>query len=154
MLYELLYTSLAKWEMSSNELIELLEKSREKNKLLNITGLLVYHNREFVQIIEGEKETVLELYDIITKDERHTSVRTFWENSISKRGFSKWAMGFIKVENLELSTLNGYPQFLKEGFSSGEITSIQTKGKKLILSLTKRLIQREQLLRMRKTGPR
>ncbi len=144
MLYELLYTSVAKRSMSSLELIELLEQSREKNLRLNITGLLVYHNREFMQIIEGEKETVLELYDTIANDERHTSVKTFWERSISERGFSKWAMGFINPENLELSTLKGYSRFLKEGFSLTDITSRKTVGKKLILNFRKILIQREQ----------
>ena len=139
MLYELLYTSVAKWEMSSNELIELLQQSREKNLRFNITGLLVYHNREFMQILEGDKETVLEFYDMITNDERHTSVRIFWENSISDRGFSKWAMGFVNIENIELSTLKGYSQFLKEGFSSADINHCQTIGKKLILSLRDRL---------------
>ena len=139
MLYELLYTSVAKWEMSSLELIELLEQSRKKNLRLNITGLLVYHNGEFMQILEGEKETVLELYDTITNDERHTSVKTFWEDSISERGFSKWAMGFVNTENIELSTIKGYSRFLKEGFSSADITHCQTVGKKLILSLRDRL---------------
>ena len=139
MLYELLYTSVAKWEMSSNELIELLEQSRKKNLRLNITGLLVYHNGEFMQILEGEKETVLELYDTITNDERHTSVKMFWEDSLPERGFSKWTMGFVNTENIELSTLKGYSQFLKEGFSSADINRCQTIGKKLILSLRDRL---------------
>ena len=150
MLYELLYTSVAKWKMSSNELIELLEQSREKNLRLNITGLLVYHNREFIQVLEGEKETVLELYDTITQDERHTCVKTFWESTISERGFSKWAMGFINPENLASLTLEGYSRLLKERFSSADIPSSQTIGKKLILSLSERLIQREQRLRMTK----
>ena len=146
MLYELLYTSVAKWEMSSLELIEIVEQSRENNLRLNITGLLIYHNREFMHVIEGEKETVLQLYDAIINDERHTSIKTFWEHPISERGFSKWSMGFINTENLDLSTLKGYSQFLKEGFSSADITSRQTIGRKLILSLSERLIQREQLL--------
>ncbi len=45
-------------------------------------------------------------------------------------------------------------RFLKEGFSSADITSSQTSGKKLILSLSEGLIQREQLLPMTKTGAR
>ena len=139
MLYELLYTSVAKWKMSSNELIELLEQSRKKNLGLNITGLLVYQNGEFMQILEGEKETVLELYDTITNDERHRSVKTFWEDSISERGFSRWAMGFVNTDNIELPTFKGYSQFLQEGFSSADINHCQTIGKKLILSLMDRL---------------
>ena len=154
MLYELLYTSVAKWEWSSNELIELVKESREKNLRLNITGLLIYHNREFMHVIEGEKETVFDLYDTIINDERHICVKTFWEHPISKRGFSKWSMGFINPENLDLSTLKGYSRFLKEGFSSADITSCQTIGRKLILSLSERLIQREQLLQMAETGDR
>ncbi len=141
MLYELLYTSVARREWSFNELIKLIEKSREKNLRLNITGLLVYHNREFMQILEGEKETVLELYDTIANDQRHTAVRIFWEHPISERGFSNWAMGFINTEKLDMSTLTGYSRFLQEGFHSSEI-SRRTIGKKLILNLKEQLLDR------------
>ena len=92
-----------------------------------------------MQILEGEKETVLELYSTIINDERYRCVKTFWQGSISERGFSKWAMGFVSTENIELSTLKGYSRFLKEGFSSADITHFQTIGKKLILSLRDRL---------------
>ena len=140
MLYELLYTSVAKWKMSSLELTELLEQSRKKNLKLNITGLLVYHGGEFMQVLEGEKETILELYDTITNDERHTSVKTFWESSISERGFSNWAMAFVNTEGIDLLTIEGYSQFLKEGFPSADVTDRQTIGKKLLLCLRDDLI--------------
>ena len=140
MLYELLYTSVAKWKMSSLELTDLLEQSRNKNLKLNITGLLVYHSGEFMQVLEGEKETILELYDTITNDERHTSVKTFWESSISERGFSNWAMAFVNTEDIDLLTIKGYSQFLKQGFSSADLTDRQTIGKKLLLRLRDDLI--------------
>ena len=140
MLYELLYTSVARWKMSSLELTELLEQSRKKNLKLNITGLLVYYSGEFIQVLEGEKNTVLKLYDRIANDERHTSIKTFWEGSISERGFSKWAMTFVNTENVDVLNIKGYSQFLREGFSSADTTHYQTNSKKLLLSLRDELI--------------
>ena len=53
--FQLIYVSLATRPMTPGDLVELLTQSRDKNARLGITGLLVYHNREFMQLLEGER---------------------------------------------------------------------------------------------------
>ena len=62
-MYELLYCSMATREMKEADILSILEKAREKNSRLGVTGLLVHQKRtnEFLQILEGEKEVVLSL---------------------------------------------------------------------------------------------
>ena len=119
MLYELLYSSEASWEMTQKELLELLEQSRTKNKKLGVTGLLLYHNKEFMQLIEGEKSVILELWETIRKDERHFYAKVIYEGPIHERGFSEWSMAFKNIAGLDLDQLTGFSDLLRQGFTAG-----------------------------------
>ena len=98
-MYELIYTSIAVKEFNDSELLEILTQARINNEKHDITGMLVYKNREFAQILQGEEERVRRLYQNIENDERHTSVKLFHENIIENRTFSKWSMSFLKLNN-------------------------------------------------------
>lgn len=100
MLYELLYSSAAAVKFDDNTILYLLQEAREKNTHQNITGLLVYHGREFAQILEGEKEDVLSTFEKIRMDERHTSVNVIWQNSVESRSFTDWRMAFVHTEDM------------------------------------------------------
>ena len=73
-LFCLVYTSLANQKMSDDNLKDLLKKSRLKNETLNITGMLLYLDPFFIQILEGEEAIVNETYNIIKQDSRHVQV--------------------------------------------------------------------------------
>ncbi len=97
-MYELIYTSVGQKIFSSFDLLEILEQARNNNIKLNITGMLVYKDQEFAQILEGEKETVKNLYEKIRNDPRHTSVKVFHEDEIHNRYFSEWSMAFAEIK--------------------------------------------------------
>ena len=58
MIFELIYYSTASPDLSTNDILNILENSRDFNSKNEITGCLLYHNNEFVQLIEGEEEAV------------------------------------------------------------------------------------------------
>ena len=58
MIFELIYYSTASPDLSKNDILNILENSRDFNSKNEITGCLLYHNNEFVQLIEGEEEAV------------------------------------------------------------------------------------------------
>jgi hypothetical protein len=99
-------------------LIALLEHSREKNAELGITGILVCYKKHFLQVLEGERDTIFDLFKTIRQDERHTSVITFWDNPISKRDFQEWTMAFLNFNDMDKSKLQGYSDLLEKGFTS------------------------------------
>ena len=65
MIYYLVYLSTATDHLGKGDLKILLEKSRAKNAQRSISGLLVYEDRDFIQILEGNKKTVIELFEKI-----------------------------------------------------------------------------------------
>ena len=119
MLYELLYSSEASSEMTQDDLLELLEQSRTKNRFLGITGLLLYHNKEFMQLLEGEKSEVLKLWETIKKDERHFMATAIYQGPIPERGFSEWSIAFQNIDGLDIDKLPGFSDLLKQGFTAG-----------------------------------
>ena len=70
-MYYLIYSSKASDGMNETDLKQILAKAEEKNKKQNITGLLVYFNGTFIQMLEGKKEDVLETFERIEDDDRH-----------------------------------------------------------------------------------
>ena len=74
MLHELVYVSEATRDMSIADLTSLLDLSREKNTRLSITGLLVYYDQKFMQLLEGERTDIFSLYETIYMDERNKQI--------------------------------------------------------------------------------
>lgn len=120
-LHTLLYTSAATHEMNMQEIKEILVSAREFNTKHQITGLLLYHDRTFMQVLEGEQETIHELFDSICDDDRHTSVSLTWEEAISTRTFPDWAMGFRALDEGDTERIQGYSRFFDEEFQNNAI---------------------------------
>lgn len=118
-MYELLYCSMATREMKEADILSILEKAREKNSRLGITGLLVHQKRtnEFLQILEGEKEVVLSLLETIKADKRHKRLNLIHEKEVSERGFKDWNMAFANMESIDKTKLKGVSGFLEMGYT-------------------------------------
>jgi len=135
MLHELLYTSAARNPMSTEDLMALLKHAREKNARLQITGLLVYHNGEFMQLIEGEKEIVQSLWKTIRLDDRHIAARIVYDGPIKERGFAEWTMGFRDLGDADPKELEGFSGFLDNGFTSEVVAENPSLARKLMVSI-------------------
>ena len=53
MLQSILYVSVTNKDYSDNELDKLLGQFRTNNKVYDITGMMLYYNRNVIQYIEG-----------------------------------------------------------------------------------------------------
>ena len=110
----LIYGSTASQLFTDSELVELLKKAREKNERLDVTGCLLYHKGTFLQVLEGDEATVVELFGSIRKDTRHKEVICFLKRSIPEREFGEWRMGFVKAEKDNFPSEDGYTNFLAD----------------------------------------
>jgi hypothetical protein len=99
-LFTLVYVSVATKEMTADDLLALLEQSRTFNKENGLTGLLLYKERFFIQVLEGEESIIDSLFERIKVDARHFNVLLILKKPIIARNFEEWAMGF-KVPNLD-----------------------------------------------------
>lgn len=103
MLVELLYCSVSETPQLTNvDLDHILASARRRNAFEKITGMLLYYRGEFVQILEGEKKSVENMYEkFIGPDPRHTALNKVHQNTISHRSFSEWSMGFVGAAEIE-----------------------------------------------------
>ncbi|MEJ7557477.1 MAG: BLUF domain-containing protein [Pedobacter sp.] len=109
MLYTKLYISNADRAFNNDELEELVSESRTWNSRHGITGFLAYVEGvldgkircQFIQVVEGLKSNIEEVFSNIKHDPRHRDIYVIKEGIINTRQFGSWNMGF---ERLNLST--------------------------------------------------
>jgi hypothetical protein len=102
MLIQLIYVSSAVRLLSEDELLELLAQARETNRHRNITGMLLYGEGNFLQVLEGEAADVDAVYATIQQDPRHHHLLLIEREPIAARNFSEWSMGFHRMSAKEL----------------------------------------------------
>jgi CheY-like chemotaxis protein len=78
----------------------MLRTAQENNYNLGISGLLVYGNNRFLQVIEGIKGPLESLYEKINKDERHSDLHLISEEEIEAPAFDLWRMLFINLDTI------------------------------------------------------
>lgn len=98
---QLCYASTATREMQRKDLLELLTYARKRNAEDGITGLLLFHGRHFLQVLEGEADPVHETFKRICRDERHTQIALLFEDLVSQRQYRDWSMGFQALDGSE-----------------------------------------------------
>ena len=115
-LIHLIYASLGTQDFSADQLTDLLQKAREANGRLGLTGMLLYSqsDRSFFQVLEGEPADLDRLYPKISADTRHSKVTLLIREPISKRTFGEWTMGFTSVTWPQLQSIPGLNDFFRE----------------------------------------
>lgn len=114
-MFYLIYVSSAVKLMNHDELLLLLDEARKKNQELGVTGMLLYQEGTFMQMLEGEKQIVLDLYEAIKKDDRHTGVLTMLTDEIAERNFKDWSMGFFNMD--ETGEFPNYKDYINENIT-------------------------------------
>ena len=99
-LVELSYLSEAVSDMSFLGLMRLLESARAFNQKNGISGILLYDNQQFGQIIEGERASVMKAWKRIQEDKRHHRIELLEIREISERSYSEWLLRFYGGETL------------------------------------------------------
>ncbi|MFI3190318.1 MAG: BLUF domain-containing protein [Methylococcales bacterium] len=113
-LHCLVYTSLSRQKLSDDNIKYFLQLIRHKNEIEQVTGMLVYLDPFFIQVLEGEETTVNRLFDIIKNDPRHYKVSLIYKKPIAERHFSNWTMGFSKISYKDIEMLDGFSDFLQK----------------------------------------
>ena len=129
-LFEILYKSESvSTSVITVELENILRISRLKNSKRNITGMLMYFRGEFIQILEGDQDQVLNVFSTaIKKDPRHSNVRLIAEGPIVHRSFSDWSMGFVGDEAIQSRVSVSTSALMMDLLSQEAKQSPQTPG--------------------------
>jgi hypothetical protein len=114
-LIHLIYASAATQDFGTAELTALLQQSREANERLGLTGMLLYSEGNFFQVLEGEPAAVNQLYEKIGRDKRHNQCTLIIKEPIARRLFENWSMGFSRVSSEEIRKIAGLNDFFHDG---------------------------------------
>jgi hypothetical protein len=98
MLYQLGYVSIATSVMQRDDLVAILDEARRLNRAAAVTGLLLFHDGTFFQVLEGERKDVLETFERIAADPRHRDIRVLFREGVGERLFADWSMGFQLID--------------------------------------------------------
>ncbi len=113
-LYSILYTSKSSVGVFDSEIFKIIEKAQVKNAELGLTGMLLYIEDAFLQVIEGEEENVKALIDVIRHDPRHYHFSVILQGKIEQRNFEKWRMGlkiFTPQDLMDMKMINQDNEF-------------------------------------------
>ncbi len=139
-LIQLIYVSSASKLLDAAELERILATSRQHNTPAHITGMLLYAEGSFIQVLEGEEADVLHTYQRIDKDPRHRNLIVIERAPIGERQFSQWHMGFRSLSEADAAEHPGYAPFFKRGFDAATLGA--QPGTALAMLLNFRLTMR------------
>ncbi len=108
MLVRLLYASRAAQTLTPEVIESILAQSRAHNPEHGITGLLCYSGDIFMQVLEGGRDAVCELYNMIARDPRHGNVRILSYEEIFERRYANWTMGQVNLARVNPSLMLKY----------------------------------------------
>lgn len=92
--FHLVYVSHAVEDISYTDIRNILEVSRKNNAQENITGLLVFREGFFLQLLEGTENAVKQVLGNIMMDDRNHSLRVLIETN-GERLFGDWSMAYL-----------------------------------------------------------
>jgi hypothetical protein len=107
--YRIMYSSQASAPLGVAGLQQILDDARTGNEAHDVTGVLVYVDGVFFQVLEGDREVVRRLMASIARDTRHHSVKVFHEAEAGERAFASWRMAFLSATAEQMSAWAGLP---------------------------------------------
>ena len=126
-LTHLIYASTASRRFDKQELLKLLENVRAANARCGVTGMLLYEDLNFFQVLEGPESAITPLFKKIATDKRHTGVVMIIQEPIVERSFADWTMSFSKITREELRSIDGLNDFFGKNSVFSQLDSGRAK---------------------------
>ncbi len=106
-IFHLVYKSSAREDLDRYDVSRIINKSQSNNSKSGVTGLLLYRQNTFIQLLEGDEQAVKETYNKILKDSRHSDVKILIESKSSIRIAPQWSMNYVESisEDISIKTL-------------------------------------------------
>jgi len=116
-LVQLIYVS----ELVNNDETQIpaiMASSVRHNAEDGITGMLLYSQGNFLQVLEGERNKVDATYARIAQDLRHRNTVMLTEEPVDERYFPDWSMGYRQLEPELATQIPQYAPFFQFGFDA------------------------------------
>lgn len=107
-MHHLIYLSQATRPLSAKALTCLVDQAWQANTQQHLTGALVYSNKRFMQLLEGEQVALTAAYARISRDPRHQHLCQVAYHAIAARRFAEWPLAFQTLSSAQFAHLAGY----------------------------------------------
>lgn len=97
-MHELIYRSRATGPFDRAEISRILATARRVNAENGVTGLLLYSDDAFLQVLEGDEAAVRETFGRIEGDPRHDEIAVLADGVLADRAYPEWTMGFRHLD--------------------------------------------------------
>lgn len=114
MLKTICYISSSSAYEAIEDIKHIYKKAKANNLKNSISGILIFHNGNFLQVLEGKQEKVDSTFDKIKFDTRHNNIIKVININIEERIFEDYNFGFTIVKSSnEFKELTDYLNWLK-----------------------------------------
>lgn len=113
-LVRLIYASTVTEGFGADDIANILEAAKKHNTGNNVTGILCFTRKIFLQCLEGSRDQVNQTYHKILNDPRHKNVVILDYQEIVERQFASWSMGYIPETSITAPInlkYSGTPEF-------------------------------------------
>lgn len=92
----LLYVSksLIPQDEAQRQIEKIIETARVRNAALGVTGVLIFTEARFAQVLEGPGEAIDAIMDRLRADPRHEQLTAVRDEPLERRRFPSWSMGY------------------------------------------------------------
>lgn len=119
----LIYVSALSREQNRSCVSDIVQQSIRNNKANDITGMLLFINGSFLQVLEGAPDALDFTYAKILEDPRHTDEVKILDTEVSVRQFPGWSMGHAELSRKQLDHFIGENDFFTSGRCLTELNS-------------------------------
>lgn len=127
-LVALTYVSIAMAEWGASALDRIRHASARHNARLDVTGLLLYSAGSFLQLIEGEERAVINIFNRIERDPRHSDITVVDWQFIVDRQFGQWRMATRELGRADADAHPGLAPYFEGGFDAFALASRPEKA--------------------------
>lgn len=128
----IVYVSAATRQLSEEALAALLMQARANNARHGVTGVLLYNDGNFMQLLQGPEDAVRNIFAAIKADARHHMVISIVDETGLPREFADWSMacGRLDARTWEalMSQLSPDGSALSAGSVAGILKSFWKRG--------------------------
>lgn len=132
--YSYVYLSRASDDFDEQDIESIVETSKRNNVRDGVTGMLLYKDGRFLQILEGEESKVKKIAQRIEADPRHADLTVIFDG-VMPQLFSDWAMGYA---NLNTDLFSNHPavlDYFRKTWCAESFQSAQTRVRRLLLNM-------------------
>lgn len=92
------YLSRARPGLTEADVRQIIDGSRLRNACARVSGMLLFGNGRFLQLLEGPGATVERIYRRILSDFRHRDAVLIYDGKGEPLRFTEWPMGYACAE--------------------------------------------------------